>query len=136
MNMLKFSEAVSLGLHAMAALAKDPETPRRNVELAERFGSSGNTLSKVLQRLTHAGMLEAVRGPAGGYRLAKAPSEIRLLDVYEALEGPLGKAGCLLGNPACNGRCILGGMVEEVHEKVRHYLTATTLADLAGSIEL
>ncbi len=136
MQLLRFSETVSLGLHAMAVLAQSPNKARRNGQMAQRFHASENTLSKVLQRLAHVGLLESVRGPAGGYRLAKSPEKIRLLDVYEALEGPLGKAGCLLGNPACNGHCILGGLVEEVHEKVKGYLEKTTLKDLAGSIEI
>ena len=86
-----------------------------------------------MQRLTRAGMVDAVRGPRGGFQLSKAPSKIKLLDVFEAIEGPLGQPTCLLARPACEGRghCVLGDMVQKVHAMVRDYMAETTLNELA-----
>ena len=79
------------------------------------------------------GLVEATRGPKGGFRLAKPGSEISLLQVYEAIEGPLADTTCLLGEPICRGdKCILGGLLETVNRQVREYLASTTLADLTG----
>ncbi|MGO7845345.1 RrF2 family transcriptional regulator, partial [Rhizobium johnstonii] len=55
--------------------------------LAEFNGVSKSYLLKHLQALSGAGILDTVQGPKGGYRLAKAPKEISLLDIVLAVEG-------------------------------------------------
>jgi Rrf2 family protein len=59
-------------------------------------------LEQIFQRLRRANLVEARRGPHGGYRLARPASEITLRDVVEAVEGPLqrGRAGGKRGTPA------------------------------------
>jgi Rrf2 family protein len=90
-------------------------------------------LSKVLQILARVGLLEARRGPHGGYALAKLPVEIRLLDIYEALEGPIRRDECLFTKPVCGrARCALGGVVAAVREQVFEYLRSTTLEDVGA----
>ena len=133
MNLLRISEAASLGLHTMALLARDRKRRFTTQEIATQLGASEHHLAKVMQRLTRAGMVDAVRGPLGGFQLSKAPSKIKLLDVFEAIEGPLGQPTCLLSRPACEGRghCALGDMVHQVHNLVRDYLAKTTLNELA-----
>ena len=56
--------------------------------LAQFHGVSESYLLKHMQALTKAGICESVSGPSGGYRLAREPGEITLLDVVEAIEGP------------------------------------------------
>lgn len=137
MQLLHVSEAASLGLHAMAMLAKAGEERKGLSALAGPLGASEHTLSKVMQRLVHAGLATSTRGPRGGFSLSGDPETITLLQVYEAVEGPIGEAGCLLGKPACDGTgCVLGGLVESVHTQVKGYLTTTTLAALAKGVTL
>jgi DNA-binding IscR family transcriptional regulator len=72
----------------------------------------------------------------GGFKLAKSPAEITLMDVYEAIEGTYHPSDCLLGRPVCDGReCVLGGLVESVNGQVRAYLSGTTLAQLARPVD-
>lgn len=135
-NLLRLSEDASLALHAMALLAAHQEKRFSNIEVAQTFGASEHTLAKVLQRLSRVGLLVSVRGPHGGFALGKSPSTITLLDVYEAVEGPLGPASCLLGTPACRGQaCVLGGLVERIHRMVADYFAKTTLAELAARVQ-
>lgn len=80
---------VEWALHCCAVLAGVPEgryLPAR--DLAELHGVPKEYLSKALQALSQAGLVEGTLGPTGGYRLAKPPASITFLDVVEAVEGP------------------------------------------------
>jgi Rrf2 family protein len=129
-EILKISDAASLGLHAMAYLASVPEgEPASAGEMARQLGVSEAHLAKVMQRLSQAGLTRSKRGPRGGFVLAKRPEEITLLDIYEAIEGPLRQRECLLGRPVCRSKCILGGLMGELHEKVYSHFSRTLLSD-------
>lgn len=132
-NAVKVSEACTLALHTMALLAQDPDRSRTTHEIAETFAVSEAHLSKVLQRLHKAGLVDAVRGPKGGFSLAASPKETTLLDVYETIEGPLNESTCLFRSPMCHGSdCIMGSLIARVNRDVRDYLSSTKLSDLDG----
>ena len=132
-HLLKISEAASLALHTMGLLASRPGDRVSTRELAARLKVSEAHLAKVMQRLGRAGLVRSQRGPKGGFSLQRNPDEITLLEVYEATEGTLRKQRCLLGNPICNGNCILGGLLENVGDEVREYFSTTRLSDLSDS---
>ncbi len=133
-NVLKISEASNLAMHAMVMMAAFPEKKHMTKNIASFHNISEAHLSKVLQRLSRAGLVKSVRGPKGGFFLAKKSSEITLLEVYEALEGPIGGNNCLLGDPVCKlDNCILGNIVSEINEKVKQYLASHTLDSLTGT---
>lgn len=134
-SIVKISEATSIAFHSITSLAADPERPISTKEIASKFHISEAHLSKVLQRLAKAGLVKSARGPKGGFLLDRPADEITLLDVYEAIDGPLISTTCLLGTPLCgkNG-CIFGGMLESVDDQVREYLAGTNLGDLAGRL--
>ena len=130
-DMLRLSEATALGLHAMAIIAGQ-ERAISVVDAAKQLDASAAHLSKVMQQLAKSGLLQAKRGPSGGYTLARPATEITLLAVYEALEGPIRQDGCLFAAPVCQRvQCILGGLVERVRTQIYDHFEATTLADLA-----
>ena len=132
-NLLKISEAASLALHTMVYLAAHNERLVTTHQIGEVLQASEAHLAKVLQRLAKVGLVDSTRGPRGGFRLAKAGDGISLLEVYEAIEGPLTDPVCLRGEPVCQGeKCILGGWRETVNRQVRQYLSSTTLAELTG----
>lgn len=126
------SEAASLGLHSMAILAANPDEPQTNKGMADLLGASGAHLSKVLQRLSKAGYVRAIRGPRGGFFLARPAEEITLLEIYEAIDGPLIPSTCLFGEPVCRGdKCVLGGMLHALNEQMHDYLSSTSVSQLA-----
>ncbi len=127
----RISEASSIAFHATTMLAALPDRMLTTRQIASTLGVSEAHLSKVLQRLAKAGLVKATRGPKGGFELESPGAEVTLLDVYEAIEGPLADVGCLLGKPVCgpNG-CILGGLLESVNQQVRQYLENSKLSDL------
>ena len=130
-SILNISEAASIAIHAMTFIAAlDRETPVSTSEIAGQLDVSENHLSKVLQRLMKAGLVDARRGPKGGFLLARGADEITLLDVFEAIEGPLSVRTCLMKTRICDpGNCILGDMVHEVTSSVKQYLSSHTLED-------
>ena len=131
---LKISEAASLALHAMVLLSGQAGRTMSTPEIARRLRVSGHHLSKVLQRLGRAGLVASRRGPKGGFSLAKAGAEITLLDIYQAVEGPAEEQGCLLGRPACQGGCALGGLRHLLGAEVVGQLARTSLGDLAQGL--
>jgi Rrf2 family protein len=86
---MKLREGVEAAIHSAATLAGiEAGATMPGSALAAQFGLSTSYLLKHLQALTAAGILESVPGPAGGYRLARAPESISLLDIVLAVEGP------------------------------------------------
>ena len=86
---MKLGDGVEQAIHSVAMLAGLSEGGVLSAAaLAEFHGVSTSYLLKHLQALSGAGILATVPGPKGGYRLAKAPKEISLLDIVLAVEGP------------------------------------------------
>ena len=134
-SLLNISEAASLGLHAMALLARDSRRRFINREIAEVFKASGHHLAKVMQRLTRVGLVDSIRGPHGGFLLGRPAEQVTLLEIYEAIDGPLGERACLFGDPVCAGtNCMLGQFVLSIHKQLRDYLGETTLAELTRGL--
>lgn len=132
-NMLKISEAASLALHAMVLLAARSGQWLTTPEIVATLKVSQAHLSKVMQRLGRAGLVKAVRGPKGGFQLGKPAGEITLLEVYEAIDGPVQISGCLYSTAICNSKqCIFGDLIRSVDQQVRDYLAQTTLPQLTN----
>ena len=132
-NVSKMSEATSLAMHAMVLLAVEPDRALSAGEIASALKASEAHLSKVLQRLSRAGLVRSIRGPGGGFVLQKHAGKITLLEVYESIDGKLSANDCLFGEPICGGgKCIFGGLLKSVNRQVREYLARTRLSQLAG----
>ncbi len=132
-ELVRCSEAAALALHLMALLARE-EGPLSAKDLSQKLQASEAHVAKVLHTLTKEGLLRAKRGPKGGYVLAKPKGEISLLSIYEALEGPLRQDRCVFPHPVCPGdRCVFAGIAAKFRKELVHYLSSTTLADLASS---
>ncbi len=85
---MKLSDGVEWGVHVCTLLAiLPPDSALPAARLAEYHAVPAAYLAKQLQALAGAGVLETVKGPRGGYRLARPPSEITVLDVVEAIDG-------------------------------------------------
>lgn len=127
----KPSEALALALHTMVFIAENPDHLVTTHEVAEKFKVSEHHLAKIHQRLTRAGLIRATRGPRGGFRLNKDASQIRLLDIYEVIEGPGFYNDCVFGEPTC-GRsdCIFGEIIIKSNEDIKQYFQSTKLSDL------
>src|SRR5438270_8078487 len=88
---MKLTRASSYALHAVAYMAtqKQQDKPVASHNIAHARGIPERFLLKVLKPLVSARVLLSIKGPNGGYRLAKSPSQISMLEVLEAVDGPI-----------------------------------------------
>ncbi len=126
-KIVHLSEAASLAIHAMVLIAKTDTHINVNI-LAQEMGASRNHLAKVLQQLVKFNYLKSVRGPSGGFVLNAKPSEITLLEIYEAIEGKIEIHECPLDRQICPfDKCLMGGMVKSVTNQFKDYFHGQTL---------
>ncbi|MBI1952664.1 MAG: Rrf2 family transcriptional regulator [Candidatus Omnitrophica bacterium] len=88
---------------------------------------------KVFQRMVRKGLLTAVPGRGGGYRLGLPPDKISVLSIIQTVDGPKALGGCVLGLPACGGRrpCPLHPTWKKTKQELTRELRSHTLLDLA-----
>lgn len=130
------SEAVSIGLHAALCLSSDPQRYWSSREIAGRFRFSEAHLAKVMTSLIRAGLITTLRGPRGGARLRRSPAEITLLEVFEAIDGPMTMDACLLraGEGCGSLSCRLGPRLVAFNRSIREFFASVRLADLVGQV--
>ncbi len=136
-GLLNIPESLSIALHVCLWIADGDRAFRPSARIARELGFSYHHFAKIVQRLVHAGVLEAERGPKGGIRLARDPKKLTLLDVYKAAGGePLAPHRCMLDPKICAGRaCAFGHLVERENELLHRKMLKTTLAGLAKSFD-
>jgi len=115
----------------MASLAPGTRTSR--TELANAAGCPEQFLSKVLQDLTRAGLVVSHRGNTGGFELPPMHHAASLLEVVEAVEGPVRLNVCLAGNGACDRQswCSAHTVWARAQDAMTAVLRNTSIADLA-----
>src|SRR4051794_39807078 len=93
-------------------------------------------LAKIFQDLVRGGILRSARGRGGGFALAKAPHEVTLMSIVEAMEGPNRLDRCVIGLDKCSDTmpCAQHDLYKPIRQRLRDYLMTTTLADLAASL--
>lgn len=141
---MRISEGVEWALHCAGVLAALPDGATLPAKaLAEFHGVSESYLLKHLKALVAAGLFESVPGPRGGYRLARAASEITFLDVAQAIEGRGPAFRCTeircrapIGEPpACFRRpCAINVTMLEAEAAWRDVLRRRTVAEVASAI--
>ena len=92
-------------------------------------------LRKLLQKLVRAGAVESARGAAGGFRLARAPRRISILEVIEPVQGKLAINRCFLGRAHCplKGRCRVSRRLAGIQARLVAFFKSITLADLMAT---
>ena len=102
-------------------------------DTAQREEISKKYLEQIALQLTQAGLLRAVRGHQGGYRLLKAPQEYTVYQILCVTEGSLAPVACLEHAPnACprSGQCPTLPLWQGLEDVVRGYLSGVTLREL------
>jgi Rrf2 family protein len=103
--------------------------------LADQEDISYQFACKILQQLHSAGLVDSRMGPKGGFSLSKPPARIELLNVIEAIQGPVKLNKCLLGAKVCPRRpkCAVSDKLLELQEHIEDYLHGITLAEFLKS---
>ncbi|MCP2165239.1 RrF2 family transcriptional regulator [Goodfellowiella coeruleoviolacea] len=141
---MKLSQGVEWGLHCTSLLAQAPaDRPIRRDVLAGHYGLPDAYLAKHLQALTRAGVLHALPGPRGGYRLARSPERITVLDVVEAIEGSTSAFVCqeirqrgtgAVSPDQCSNPCAIRSVMDQADAAWRDSLRGVTVADLVDRL--
>ena len=130
--MLRVTRLTDYATVVLTVLAVEPDRVLSAAELAERAGLEPPTVSKVLRPLAQAGLLEAFRGAHGGYRLSRAPEEISLIAIVEAMEGPLAMTECSLDDASCGiaSQCGARANWRRINDIVADALRGVSLAQM------
>jgi len=119
-------------------LFSDAEHPRTFAEIAKSQKISPHFVSTIAVLLKRAGFIKAVRGPNGGITLARNPKDLHLLEVIEAVRGPLAVMPCLQKpKPGCKNTasCPVYGMWSDINARIRGVLDDYTLADILAKLK-
>jgi len=103
--------------------------------IAQRQGISESYLEQLIASLKKAGLVSSVRGAQGGYELIKDPSEIKVIEIFTILEGPIAPAECVreaLAEVECRNsqKCAVQLLWQKVRNSITGVLEGITLADL------
>ncbi|WP_085810418.1 SUF system Fe-S cluster assembly regulator [Sphingomonas sp. TZW2008] len=104
--------------------------------LAQETGVPLPTAQKLVSRLSAAGLIESTRGTGGGFRLSRPPSAISLVDVIEAVEGPIALTTCVdtdRHDCALDGTCLVRPHWSLVNRTVRDALAGIALTHLTAT---
>lgn len=145
--MALYSASVEYGLHCLlylVGLSKDSKLS--SLDLAEFQGISPSYVAKLFTQFKHAGLVTAIEGAGGGYRLARGPGDITVLDIVKALEGNKPLFQCkeirrkcdLLGvmppSWSTKGICSIHAVMREAEQQMLQTLKRYTLADMAQRV--
>ncbi|MFN0059763.1 MAG: RrF2 family transcriptional regulator [Planctomycetota bacterium] len=130
-----YTRASEYGLLALQAMGREPDRYWTVEQICEQAHTPPEFTRKVLRQLVTAGILESVRGPTGGFILARPPGEIRLIEVILGLEKHSRFDRCILGFGECTESqpCALHYMWSPIKAKALHMLTSRNVKDLASA---
>jgi Rrf2 family protein len=130
---MKVNTRVRYAIRMMADIARHGAgEPVPLSDVAERQGLSKLYLSQLATALRNASLLRSVWGNRGGYLLARPASEIKLLEIMEATDGPVNIIECVRDPEQCDrsARCEAIGVWRDINEAIMRVLARYTLEDL------
>ena len=131
---MRLTSFTDYGLRMLMRMAGAPDKPFSTGDLAAEFGLSRNHLSKIMQRLARAGIVETRRGGGGGAVLARPASELRLGAVIAVLEEGQPLVACFgpeAASCSIDGQCRLKTRLRAAERAFLDDLDRSTLADIA-----
>lgn len=133
---MKLSTKGRYAVMAMVDLATHSQgKPIALADVADRQEISLSYLEQLFGRLRRNHLVKSVRGPGGGYLLARTPMEIRVADVIMAVDEPIKATRCTPGSPSgCHGRqqrCLTHDLWEELGNQIYLFLNSVSLEDVA-----
>lgn len=131
------SKTALQAIRALAYLADLPPGAHAGAgAIAEQIDARGNYLGKLLQSLTHEGLVVSQKGVGGGFRLARKPESIRLYDIVNPIDHVGRWTGCFFGRKDCSAAspCPMHERWGEVRDAYLRLLRETSVADLIGKV--
>lgn len=135
---MEISRRTDYGVRVILDLASLPVNERvLSHEIAERQNIPGPFLAKIISQLSTSGLVVTYRGSGGGVSLARPAAEISLLEVIEALEGPIRLNRCTIEPEVCprNGYCPVHHIMAKARADLASQLGRATFDNLAKSLQ-
>lgn len=145
--MAHITNSVEYGIHCLLWLVDSSSGQPSSRDLAELQGISPSFVAKIFPKLEKAGIVQAAAGVRGGYRLARAPTDVTVLDIVDAIEGNKPLFDCkeirdrcaVFGddppNWATTGVCAIHAAMLRAETAMRDSLALETLASLAAVVD-
>ncbi|HMB40974.1 MAG TPA: Rrf2 family transcriptional regulator [Balneolaceae bacterium] len=134
-----FSTSCQYGLQGMLYIAMNSSKDENVglIEIAENQEIPRHFLSKILQQLVKAGLLESMKGPNGGFKLSKKPEKITLLQIIKAIDGLDVFTQCGIGFKKCSDDhpCPIHHDYKKVRDKVYELFKKKTLKEVIYEAE-
>jgi len=134
---VKLSTKGRYAVMALVDLASQTDgRPVALAEIAERQEISLSYLEQLFAKLRRGGLVRSVRGPGGGYLLARSAEETRISDAILAVDEPIRatrcKTGSAMGCRANKSRCLTHDLWEELGNQIHIFLSSVSLADVCS----
>lgn len=125
--------AITASIH-LAKLSDGEYAMAKDIAQAEDIPAP--FLAKILQELARQGVLHSVKGPSGGFRLKKKPSDVRLLDIVAAIDGVGQYKRCIAGHTVCPAKntCPLHDSWMPLQSRIMEFLESNTIGSLAKPV--
>ncbi len=108
--------------------------PTTLADIAERQGISLSYLEQLFSKLRRSGLVRSVRGPGGGYVLARPIEQIRVSEIIMAVDEPIQATRCMPGSPnGCHHdrrRCLTHDLWKELSDRIYLYLNSVSLGSV------
>lgn len=129
---MRLSTRGKYGLYAMHFLAQHIDDGPQSLNRIASTGIPRQYLEQLLGSLRRNGLILSVRGANGGYQIARPPAEISMLDVIDAMEGPLVLNDCISDDRHCakSDQCRVRNVWEKLTESINGELAKVTLKDM------
>jgi Rrf2 family protein len=130
---MSLTQTAEYAVRAVLYLARTPDGGRVSAEtIATALGAPVNYMSKTLNQLAKAGVVDGARGPTGGFRLAVDPSRLTVARVVDTFGAVKSNPVCLLGDRPCTSRrpCAAHHRWTAVAQAMRAPLEETTIGEL------
>jgi FeS assembly SUF system regulator len=132
--MIRLSRLADYGMVLMSHFAQDPGAVHNAVDLAADTLLPMPTVSKLLGRFAHSGLLISHRGAKGGYELAREPARITVADVIAAVDGPIALTQCIDGPGSCDveSLCPTRAGWHRINRALKEALEGVSLAEIGA----
>ncbi|HKL48455.1 MAG TPA: Rrf2 family transcriptional regulator, partial [Desulfuromonadales bacterium] len=130
---MRLSTKAQYAVRAMVSLSLNSSgEPISLREIARREELSLTYLEQLFVKLRRGHIVQSVRGPGGGYVLARPAGEIRVDEIIDSVEETLVPVSCMDddGSCACNDQCVTHSVWQGLGERIRTFLSSITLEDL------
>lgn len=136
--LLKLTKKVDYALLALSFLSQQEPSQIVNIrEISDAYQIPTEILAKVLQKLSKKGLIQSHHAPKGGYSLEKPIREISILNVIDAIDGPVGILSCSDGQEkVCQqiNNCDIRSPLEKIQGKIMWLLEEMTLEELTQAV--